>query len=216
MGWFSIGNWYILLKGIHWGGGGHSHMKGVWEVLRSWSPGFFQAIRRSLAYQFTVNAPLLCLPFSCFRKFSHFQPWFGQNSISLDPNFSRKIRSLNPTFWNPRGTHPPEKSWVPSPDGIGLLRDRSQTLVRGGGWCKEYLSRKFFAPPFQTAKGKKIRAPPFLPWKLRVNAVEKHINSILNGKSVVIFSGPSLTRVKIFKGPPFCIRPPLQVFVNGP
>ena len=29
------------------------------------------------------------------------------------------------------------------------------------------------------------------------------------------FQGP-LTRVKNFKGPPFCIRPPLQVFVNGP
>ena len=215
MGWFSIGNWYILWKGIHWGGGGHSHMKGVWGVLRSWPPGFFQAIRRSLAYQFTVNAPLLCLPFSCFRNFSHFQPCFGQNSISLDPNFSRKIRSLNPTFWNPVAHIHQKKSWVPSPDGIGLIRDRSQTLVRGG-WCKNIHRENCSPPLWDSKKKKKSQGPPFLPWKLRVNAVEKHINSIFNGKSVVIFSGPSLARVKIFKGPPFCIRPPLQVFVNGP
>ena len=93
------------------------------------------------------------------------------------------------------------------------IRDRSQTLVRGGGWCKKYLSRKFFGPPFRLQK---ISGPPFLPWKLRVNPIEKHVNSIFNGKSVVIFFRAPLTRVKNFKGPPFCIRPPLQVFMNGP
>ena len=36
-------------------------------------------------------------------------------------------------------------------------------------------------------KKKKNQAPPFLPWKLRVNPMEKHVNSIFNGKSVVIF-----------------------------
>ena len=108
------------------GPGGHSHWKGVWGCAAVMTP-FFQAIRRSLAYQFTVNAPLLWLPFSSFRQFLHFQLCFGQNSSSLDPNFSkllfprppfsRKIRSLDPTFWNPRGTHPQKekKSWVPSP-----------------------------------------------------------------------------------------------------
>ena len=50
---------------------------------------FFQASRRSLAYQFTVNAPLLWPPFSIFRKFLDFQPCFSQNSSSLNPNFSK-------------------------------------------------------------------------------------------------------------------------------
>ena len=50
---------------------------------------FFQASRRSLAYQFTVNAPLLCPLFSIFRKLLHFQPCSGQNFSSLDPNFSK-------------------------------------------------------------------------------------------------------------------------------
>ena len=59
---------------------------------RSW-PHFFRPVaapgRRSLAYQFTVNAPLLCPLFSIFRKFLHFQPCFSQNFSSLDPNFSK-------------------------------------------------------------------------------------------------------------------------------
>ena len=56
-------------------------------------------------------------PFSNFRKNFHFQPCFGQNFSSedanfrsLDPHFSRKICSLDPTFGNPCGTHPPKKS----------------------------------------------------------------------------------------------------------
>ena len=59
---------------------------------------FFQNSHRSLAYQFTVNAPLLCPLFSIFRKFLHFQPCFGQNSSSLDPNFS-KFLFLRPLFF---------------------------------------------------------------------------------------------------------------------
>ena len=67
----------------------------------------------------------LMTPFSIFMNFLDFQPCFGQNSSSLDPNFSNfhsqdpqfsmKIHSLDRTFWNPRGTHPPKKSWVPPP-----------------------------------------------------------------------------------------------------
>ena len=53
--------------------------------------------RRSLAYQFTVNAPLLCLLFSIFRKFLHFQPCLSQNFNSLDPNFLN-FRSQDPHF----------------------------------------------------------------------------------------------------------------------
>ena len=61
---------------------------GVWGCAAVMTP-FFQAGHRSLAYQFTVNAPLLCPLFSIFRKFVHFQPCFGQNFSSLDPNFSK-------------------------------------------------------------------------------------------------------------------------------
>ena len=68
--------------------GGHSHWKGVWGCAAVMTP-FFQASRRSLAYQFTANAPLLCPLISIFRTFLHFQPCFGQNSSSLDPNFSK-------------------------------------------------------------------------------------------------------------------------------
>ena len=39
-------------------GRGHSHFKRVWGCAAVMTP-FFQAIRCSLAYQFTVNAPLL-------------------------------------------------------------------------------------------------------------------------------------------------------------
>ena len=60
---------------------------------------FFQASRRSLAYQFTVNAPLLWPPFSIFRKFFYFQPCFGQNSSSVDTNFS-KFLFQRPPFFN--------------------------------------------------------------------------------------------------------------------
>ena len=160
-----IFDWKLIhfVKRYTLGWGGHSHMKGVWGVLRSWPPGFFQAIRRSLAYQFTVNAPLLCLPFSCFRNFSHFQPCFGQNSISLDPNFSRKIRSLNPTFWNPRGTHPPEKKLSALPGRYRPTKGPFTNTCKGGLMQKIFIA-KIVRPPFQTAKKKKkkkIRAPLF-------------------------------------------------------
>ena len=68
--------------------GGHSHWKGVWGCAAVMT-SFFQASRRSLAHQFTVNVPLSCPLFSIFRKILHFQPCFGQNSSSLDQNFSK-------------------------------------------------------------------------------------------------------------------------------
>ena len=102
--------------------GGHSHWKGVWGCAAVMPP-FSQASRRSLAYQLTVNVPLMSPLFLIFRKSLHFQPCFGQNSSSLvsnfhsqDPHFSRKIRSLDSTFWNPRGTHPLKK--VECPPGV--------------------------------------------------------------------------------------------------
>ena len=57
---------------------------------------FFQASHRSLAYQFTVNTPLLCHLFSIFRKFLHFQPCFGQKA--LDPDFSEFLFPRPPFF----------------------------------------------------------------------------------------------------------------------
>ena len=78
--------------------GGHSHWKGVWGCAAVMTP-FFQASRRSLAHQFTLNAPLLCPLFSIFRKFLHFLPCFGQNSSSLDPNFS-KFSFSRPQFFS--------------------------------------------------------------------------------------------------------------------
>ena len=74
--------------------GGHSHWKGVWGCAAVMTP-FFQTSHRSLAYQFTVNAPCLCPLFSIFRNFLHFQPCFGQNSSSLDP----KVSFLRPLFF---------------------------------------------------------------------------------------------------------------------
>ena len=50
------------------GEGGTQIGKGYGDVLRSWPP-FLQASRCSLAYQFTVNAPLLWPPFSILRIF---------------------------------------------------------------------------------------------------------------------------------------------------
>ena len=78
-------------------GGGHWPRKGVWGCAAVMTP-FFQASRGSLAYQFTIIAPLLCPPFSNFRKIFNFQPCFGQNFSSQDANFPN-FRSLDPWFF---------------------------------------------------------------------------------------------------------------------
>ena len=110
------------------GGGGHSHWKGVWGCAAVMTP-FFQASRRSLAHQFTVNAPLLCPLFSIFRKFLHFQPCFGQNFSSLDPNFSKFLFPRPPFLKEnplPRpyilkpAWHTPTKKKLSAPPGITL------------------------------------------------------------------------------------------------
>ena len=84
---------------MHWPGGGHWPRKGVWGCAAVMTP-FFQAIRRSLAYQFTIIAPLLCPPppFSNFRKIFNFQPCFGHNFNSQDANFPN-FGSLDPSFF---------------------------------------------------------------------------------------------------------------------
>ena len=89
-------------KGISQGnngfpGGGHWPRKGAWGCAAVMTP-FFQASRRSLAYQFIVIAQLLCPPFSNFRKIFNFPPCFGQNFSSQDANFPN-FRSLDPSFF---------------------------------------------------------------------------------------------------------------------
>ena len=106
--------------------GGHSHWKGVWGCAMVMTP-FFQVSCRSLASQFTINAPLLWIPFSIFRKFLDFQPCFGQNSSSLDPNFSKfsfsrppfykKNQLPRPYILKPAWRTSTKKSWVPPPPG---------------------------------------------------------------------------------------------------
>ena len=56
-------------------GGGHSHWKGVWGCAAVMTP-FFQASRRSLAHQFTLNVPLLCPPVFNFQNIFAFSTMF--------------------------------------------------------------------------------------------------------------------------------------------
>ena len=60
---------------------------------------------------------------------------------------------------------------------------------------KQISAKKIIAPPSNI---KNFRVP-FLTWKLWVNPIENHINSIFSGKLVIIFQGP-LRRVK--RAPP--------------
>ena len=108
-------------------------------MCRGHDPLFFQATWRSLAYQFTIIGPLLCPPFSNFRKIFNFQPCYGQNFSSQDANFPN-FRSLNPSFfkenplprpyfWKPVWHTPTKKkSWVPPPPppppGLRLSKNR--------------------------------------------------------------------------------------------
>ena len=80
----------------------------------------FQASRHSLAYQFTINAPLMCPPpFSILEKFCIFSLVLTKISalktqifpifVHKTPHFSREICSLDPTFGNLCSTHPPNK-----------------------------------------------------------------------------------------------------------
>ena len=119
-----------MVGGWAWPGGGHSHWKGVWGCAAVMTP-FFQASRRSLAHQFTVNVPLSCPLLSIFRKFLHFQPCFGQNSSSLDQNFS-KFSFPRPLYFKenplPRpyilkpAWHTPTKKKVECPPGSLVFR----------------------------------------------------------------------------------------------
>ena len=90
---------------------------GKWyrNVPKSW-PHFFQDNRCPLAYQFIINAPLMCPHFKFLEKWCIFNLVLAKISalkvqifqifIPKTPHFSRKICSLDPTFGNPCGTHP--------------------------------------------------------------------------------------------------------------
>ena len=119
-----------------WSRGGHWPRKGVWGCAAVMTP-FFQATRRSLAYQFTIIAPLLCPLFSNFIKIFNFQPCFGQNFSSedanfrsLDPSFFKENPLPRPYFWKPvwhTPTKKKKKKKVPPPGGvISVERDYQQ------------------------------------------------------------------------------------------
>ena len=87
-----------------------------------------------------------------------------------------------------------------------MFKDCSQTLARGGAWCKK--KYKIFLGPLQTSKN--FRAS-FLQWKLQVNPIETHVNSTFTGKFVAFFSKhPPLQGSTVLKIT-FCIRAPKSV-----
>ena len=108
--------------------GGHC----LWKLVRGCAAvmtSFFQASRHSLAYQFTINAPLMwCPPFSIFGKILHLQPCFWPkfqlsrhkmlNFRSQDPSFFEKNPLPRPYFLKPlRPYQPTKKSCVPPHNG---------------------------------------------------------------------------------------------------
>ena len=118
-------------KWIPWGaltlesGTGMCHCHGLF---------FFQAGRRSLAYKFTINAPLMCPHLQFLEKFCIFSLVLAKISalktqiVPKTPYFPRKFRSLDPTFGNP-----PKKSWLspptsPTPRGIAWMHSGMQIL----------------------------------------------------------------------------------------
>ena len=92
----------------------------------------FQASVHSLAYQFTINGPLMCLTFSnirkkkcifslVFAKVSTLQMqvfFFLQIFVPKTLHFSRKIAPYSRCFWNRCRTHPPKKLSVSLPSPI--------------------------------------------------------------------------------------------------
>ena len=118
------------------GGGGHYHWKVVWGCAAVMTP-FFRASRRSLASQFTINAPFMCPPFQFLENFA-FSALFWAKISALKtqnfwifapktPQFSRKTCSLDPTFGNPCGTYPPKKK-IECPPRVPMVWDPSTFL----------------------------------------------------------------------------------------
>ena len=95
----------------------------------------------------------------------------------------------------------------------GCSKGQFTNTCKGGPDAKIFIAKLFRGPP---SDRKKKSGPPFLTWKLWVNPVEKHVNSIFNGKSVVIFSGPPLQGSKILRVPLFASGPPYKCFWTVP
>ena len=81
-------------------------------------------------------------------KFQRSRLKIFQIFVPKTPYFSRKIRSLDPTFGNPCGTYRPKKSWVPPPPGAcgpacGIL-SRNYTWYFRFPMCKNLFSDRVF------------------------------------------------------------------------
>ena len=106
--WFRPGGALTLERGMGMCRG-HDHLFSGWSPLSS--PPIYP------------QCAALVPPVLIFRKFLHFQPCFGQNSSSLDPNFSKFLFSRPPFFqenplprpyiFKPAWHTPTKKSWVP-------------------------------------------------------------------------------------------------------
>ena len=96
--------------------GGHYYWKVVRGCAAVMTP-FLQASRRSLAYQFTINALLMCPPFSIFRKNFSSQDANFLNFCSQDPSFFKENPLPRPYFWKPTRHIPTKKSASPSSPG---------------------------------------------------------------------------------------------------
>ena len=89
------------------GGGGALTCKRYTGMCRGHDP-LFQASRRSVAYQFTINAPLTCPHFQFLEeicifslvlaKISALKTQMFQIFVPKTPHISRKIRSQDPTL----------------------------------------------------------------------------------------------------------------------
>ena len=117
------------------GGGGHSHWKVVWGCAAIMTP-FLQASRRSLAYQFTINAPLMCSPFAFFfliafstlfwPKFQLSRCKFSKFLLLRPPFFFKENPLLRPYFWKFVWHTPTKKKlsarpWIYQPQILSTL-----------------------------------------------------------------------------------------------
>ena len=74
----------------------------------------FQTSQCSLAFRFTIDVPLMCLPFSSFRKKFAFSALFWPK-FSQDPSFFKENPLPRPYFWKPLWHTPTKKVECPPP-----------------------------------------------------------------------------------------------------
>ena len=97
--------------------GGGAHIGRGMGMCRGHDPLFLGQSLLSSPPIYCQCAALVPL-FLIFRKFLHFQPWFGQNSSSLDPNFLKFLFPKPPFF---------EENPLPRPY---ILKPAWQTLAK--------------------------------------------------------------------------------------